>query len=239
MKSSKLKICVVGNMLTLPWSPDHAGIVQTLEKFKTEGRIGDYRIADCAQHHNSNMDIIDTIKAFAPDLVLHGMTDSLSSQWAEKIRAVLPKTIQVMSMWDYRPQTLNYDGLWDTWKKSGPYLDLITLSNKGQMAWWKKDFGVETMYWAHGCVVKDVEFDEQYLCDTVFTGDRHMSGPYRNRVDFIDAVNKLTPITWINKGGGDADQERGKVWMDLGKIYYSAKTVLDISHFCEDPGYAS
>lgn len=239
MKKSKLKVCIVGNMITLPWSPDHAGIVQTLEKFKKRGNIKDYMIADCSWHNTNNVDIVDTISEFKPDFILHGMTDSLSGEWPERIRERLPNAIQVMSMWDYRPQILNYDGLWDTWKKSGPYLDLVTLSNKGQLDWWANDFGVETIYWPHGCAIKDVEFDDKYVFDTVFTGDRHITGPYNERVKFIDEINKYTPITWINKGGGDADTERGKVWQDLGKIFHSAKTVLDISHFWDDPGYAS
>ncbi|MEX0596428.1 MAG: glycosyltransferase, partial [Candidatus Paceibacterota bacterium] len=174
-----------------------------------------------------------------PDLIIHGMTDSLSKIIPIRVKEKLPNTIQVMSMWDFRPRSLNYDGLWDTWTKSGPYLDLITLSNKSQVEWWEKDFGVETMYWPHGCVVKDVEYSDEYASDTVFTGDRHASGPYNARVEFIEKISKYVPIVWINKGGGDSDPERGKVWQDLGKIYHSAKTVLDISHFWNDPGYAS
>lgn len=237
--SNKIKISIVFNGITLKYSPDHAGIIQIMDKWKETGKILDWQIVDCHQHGQLGMDIVETIKSFKPDVVLHGMTDSMSQGWIIKIGETFPNIMQVQSMWDYRPQIMNYDGLWDTWKKSGPYLDLITLSNKEQLDWWAKDFGVKTMYWPHGCVVKDVEYSEEYAVDTIFTGDRHMSGPYRNRVDFIDKVNSLTPITWINNGGGDADPDRGKIWKDLGKIYYSAKTVLDISHFWDSEGYAS
>lgn len=241
---SKLRIAFVGNMITLPYSPDHAGVLQALEQLKSTNKILDYLIVDCHQHNAHNLDIGETIGNFGANLVIHGMTDSLTNQWPEKIAAVLPNAIQVMSMWDYRPFDLNYDGLWDTWTKSGPYLDLVTLSNKNQLDWWAKDFGVNTMYWPHGCVVKDIEFDEQYKCDVVFTGDRHMSGPYKDRVEFIDQIDNIlrtkgTAITWVNKGGGDADPERRQIWKDLGKIYHSAKTVLDISHFWDADGYAS
>ena len=237
--NSKIKISIVFNGITLPYSPDHAGIIQTMNKWKKLKKIKDWQIVDCHQHHKDNKSIVDTIKKFKPDMVLHGMTDSMSSGWIIEIGEAFPNIIQVQSMWDYRPVNLNYDGLWDTWKKSGPYLDLITLSNKSQMEWWSKDFGVETMYWPHACVVKDVEFDEKYVFDTVFTGDRHLAEPYYNRVKFIDEINKLTPITWINKGGGDAGEERAQIWKDLGKIFHSSKTVLDISHFWDEPGYAS
>lgn len=235
----KIKISIVFNGITLPDSPDHAGIIQAMNKWEASGKILDWQIVDCHAHHSANKDVVDTIAPFGSDIIVHGMTDSLSNQWPKKIRSALPSAIQVMSMWDYRPKELLYDGLWDIWVKSGPYLDLITLSNKSQLDWWSKDFGVPTMYWPHGCVVKDVEFDEKYVVDTVFTGDRHMSGPYEQRVKFIDEIQKITPITWINKGGGDPDPERRQVWEDLGKIYHSSKTVLDISHFWDTEGYAS
>lgn len=225
----KPKVAFVGNLNTLPYSPDHAGVKQGLEKLGLE-----YLVLDPHNINATGANIAELALAFKPDLIVHGMTDSLSNQWPEKIKVVLPQTIQVMSMWDYRPVKLNYDGLWDTWKKSGPYLDLVTLSNKGQLEWWRNDFGVETMFWPHGCVVKDVEYDEKYNVDNVFVGDRHMSPPYNERVWLIDEIQKyLKPLStdWINKGGGDADPHRAEIWKDLGRIYYSAKTVLDISHF--------
>ena len=237
--NNKIKISIVFNGITLPYSPDHAGIIQTMNRWKKSKKIKDWQIVDCHQHHKDNKSVVETIKEFKPDMVLHGMTDSMSSGWITEIGEAFPDIIQVQSMWDYRPVSLNYDGLWDNWKKAGPYLDLITLSNKSQMDWWAKDFGVEVMYWPHGCVVKDIEFDENYAFDAVFTGDRHIAEPYYDRVKFIDEVNKITPITWINKSGGDAGEERGQVWKDLGKIYNSAKTVLDISHFWDADGYAS
>ncbi len=229
-------------MLTLPYSPDHAGVVQALQMFKDQGKIEDFMIADPAKHHMAGISVAETIPSFRPNLIIHGMTDSLSSGWPAQIKSVLPDAVQVMSMWDYRPQNLNYDGLWDKWRQSGPALDLITLSNKGQLDWWHKDFGVETMFWPHGCVVKEVEFSEEYTYDSVFVGDKHNSYPYKERVDFIDNISRhLDPykITWVNKGGGDSDPERAKVWQSLGAIYHSSKVTLDISHFWTDPGYAS
>lgn len=239
---SKLKVVFVGNINTLPYSPDHAGVKQALDNFRDSGVIEDYLIADPHFHHSTTTNIVDTIVPFKPDLIIHGMTDSLTSEWPKKIGQALPNVTQVMSMWDYRPTELRYDGLWDLWKKSGEYLDLITLSNKNQLDWWAKEFGVPTMFWPHGCVVKDVEYDEKYNYDCVFVGDRHTAAPYNERVKFIDEVaGYLLPykIEWINKPGGDSGEERAQVWKDLGKIYHSAKTVLDISHFWDAPGYAS
>jgi len=227
-------------MLTLPYSPDHSGILQSLEHLKSIGRISDYMIADVSQRlKEGETAMVDCIVERKPDLVVHGMTDSLSQIWPPKIKERLPKTIQVMAMWDYRPQELQYDNLWGKWKHSAPGLDLITLSNKNQLEWWAKDFGVETMYWPHGCVVQDVEFDEAYAHNTIFVGGRNDSYPYNARVELIDSIARLTPIEWINYAGGDSTPERVKVWKDIGKIYGSAKTTLDISHFWDAEGYAS
>ena len=241
---SKIRIVFIGNLITLPYSPDHAGILQTFEEFKEIGVIEDYQIVDCHQVHSLGLDIIEIIRPFKPTLVINGMTDSMSNGWIIEIGKAFPDIIQVQSMWDFRPTNLNYDGLWDKWRESGPYLDLITLSNREQLDWWAKDFDVETMYWPHGCVVQDTEFDKNYNVDCVFVGDRHATPPYDERVKFIDSIDEIlkengTSITWINKPGGDAGVERAQIWKDLGKIYYSAKTVLDISHFWDSNGYAS
>lgn len=236
---SKPKVCFVGNLLTLPYSPDHAGVKQGLEELKDEGLISGYVIADPAQHYSMGFDASETIIAEKCDLVIHGMTDSLFNKTPLKVKEALPKAIQVMAMWDYRPKEMQYDGFWNAWSESGKALDLITLSNKGQLEWWKQDFGVETMYWPHGCVVKPVEYDEKYNFDTVFVGDKHNDGPYIARKEFIEKIGTMVPVEWINKGGGDADPDRAQIWKDLGKIYYTAKTALDISHFWSDPGYAS
>ncbi len=240
MSKSSPKICIVGNMLTLPYSPDHAGIIQGLEELQTEGVIDSYFIADIAKHQSFGEEaIINTIIANKPDIVLHGMTDSLSMIWPPKIKEKLPNTIQIFSMWDYRPVSLNYDNLWSKWKLSGSALDLVTLSNKDQLDWWSKDFGVTAKFWPHGCVVKDPEFNELYQHETVFVGSRNDSVPYNERVKLIDRINNLTPVKWINEAGSDSNMARIKVWKDLPQIYVSAKTVLDISHFWDSPGYAS
>src|SRR3990167_9872492 len=177
---NKPKIAFVGNLITLPYSPDHAGIIQVLEIFKTKNKISNYFIADCYQHQKLGLNMAETMSIEKPNIIIHGMTDSLSEQWPEKIKAVLPNAIQVQSMWDYRPPELKYDNLWDRWIKSGPYLDLITLSNKSQLKWWKDSFGVKTIYWPHGCVVKNIEYDEKYNFDTVFVGARNEDYPYRS-----------------------------------------------------------
>lgn len=231
---NKPKIVLVANILTLPFSPDHSGLKQGVEQLGLE-----YLIVDPHYHHSTGTNIVDTILPFEPDIICHGMTDSLSSHWIKQIGEVMPNVIQVMSMWDYRPKNLNYDGLWESWKENAPYLKLITLSNKGQLDWWKQDFGVEAMYWPHGCIVKDVEYDERYNFDTIFVGDKHYAEPYKKRADLIDEISRKTQVEWINKGGGDSDKERKQIWKDLGKIYYSSKTCLDISHFWDEPGYAS
>lgn len=244
MNKSKTRVIFVGNLYTLPYSPDHAGVTQALKQLKESDEIEDFEIADPHYHHVSGKNIVDTMKEFGPTLIVHGMTDSLTSRWISQIGQAMPDVIQVMSMWDFRPRILNYDGLWETWKEAGKYLKLITLSNKEQLDWWREDFGVMTMYWPHGCVVKDVEFDPKFQYDCVFVGDRHMAPPYNERVKLIDEIDRLLrqngkKIEWINKPGGDANQERAQLWKDLGKIYYSSKTVLDISHFWQADGYAS
>lgn len=236
----KPRICIVGNMLTLPESPDHAGIVQALDKFKESGRISDYLIADVQKSLTFGVDfIVDYIVGFKPDLILHGMTDSLSRELPQALREKLPKALQVMSMWDYRPQNMDYDGLWSTWKKSGPFLDLITLSNKNQIQWWHEEFGKPVIYWPHGCFVQDVQYDESFHFPTVFLGARNEAYPYSERVELLDKINRLVPFKWINEAGGDVDPDRRKVWQNLGKIYYSADTCLDVSHFWDAEGYAS
>lgn len=238
--NNKPKVCIVGNMITLPYSPDHSGIIQGLQILKDKEKISDYFIADISQHQTyGERAIIETIVNGKPDLVIHGMTDSLSQEWPRFVKERLPNVIQVMSMWDYRPDYMNYDGFWSKWIESGRYLDLITLSNKNQLKWWAKDFGAKTMYWPHGCVVKSIEYDSQYEFDTVFVGSRNESTPYNERVKLIDAIDRLTPVKWVNEGGGDSNSARIGIWKDLGKIYGSAKTTLDISHFWDADGYAS
>lgn len=230
----KFKLCFVGNLKTLPYSPDHAGVIQGLE------RLGiDYFIADPKESGETQESLTEAIISGKPDVIIHGMTDSLSLIIPPKVKERLPKAIQVMSMWDYRSQDMKYDGLWDKWTLSGPALDLITLSNKNQLDWWAEAFGTETMYWPHGCVVKNVEYAEEYNHDAVFVGGRNENEPYVRRVKLIDSINQKTPVKWINAPGSDGTPERIKVWKDLGKIYHSAKVALDVSHFWDADGYAS
>ncbi len=239
-----MRIAVIGNQLTLPYSPDHEGVIQSLRNMKRRNIIDDYKIVDIHMHFINSKKIVDTVREFNPTMVIHGMTDSLTKGWAKDIANAVPNTKQVMSMWDYRPMDLNYDGLWSTWKTSGDYLDLVTLSNKNQMEWWSNSFNTPVMYWPHGCVVKPVSRSVEHEYDCVFVGDRIDIAPYNERVKLIDTIqDELSrygiSITWINKDGGDSDPERRKVWKDLGKIYHSAKTVLDVSHFWDADGYAS
>lgn len=241
---SKHRICIVGNMITLPESPDHAGIIQALDKLKEWNDIEDYFIADVNKNFSLSVEyMVELILAFKPTLIIHGMTDSLSRELPRKIVQAIPvgttKPIQVMSMWDYRPQNMNYDGLWQTWKMSGQYLDLVTLSNKNQIDWWKDEFKTKVEYWPHGCVVQGAQYDPVYEKDTVFLGSRNLSAPYGERVKLLDEIIRHTPVEWINEAGGDSDPARRVVWQNIGKIYYSAKTALDISHFWDAEGYAS
>lgn len=241
----KIRLVFVGNMITLPWSPDHAGILQSLANLKQKKTIEDYYIADVNTMFSSFDAILEEIVNFNPTLIIHGMTDSLSLGWPGKMAARMYDAKQVMSMWDYRPTRMNYGDLWPTWRESGKYLSLVTLSNKEQLEWWREDFGVDTMYWPHGCVVKDLEFDNKYEYETVFTGDAHAFGaegkrtPLINEIDNILKKQGLSGVTWINEPGGDANKDRAEVWKNLGKIYHSAKTVLDISNFWDSEGYAS
>lgn len=231
---NKPKICIVGNMLTLPYSPDHAGIIQGLKELDL-----DYFIADPVSHYETGMNIVDSIISYGPDLIIHGMTDSLSNNWPQHIKRRLPGAIQVMSMWDYRPRDMNYDGLWSNWIESGPALDLITLSNKGQLKWWADSFNTKTEYWPHGCYVGKPEFDKEFKYNVVFTGSRNEGYPYNERVKLIDKISEGIKVDWVNEGGGDSSPARIKVWKNLGKIYHSSNIVLDVSHFWDDPGYVS
>jgi hypothetical protein len=230
----KPKIVFVGNLLTLPYSPDHAGIKQGLEELGLE-----YEIADPAMIEKGPGDFRECIKDMSPDVIIHGMTDSLSNGWIPEAKFMFPNVIQVFSMWDYRPDYLNYDGLWDSWAAKNPGLDLITLSNRDQLPWWAEAFNVETMYWPHGCYIGTPEFDKKYEYNTVFVGGRNESRPYDERVHLIDDINELSRVVWVNAPGSDKDPDRIRVWKDLGKIYHSAKTVLDVSHFWDVDGYAS
>lgn len=242
---SNIRLVFVGNLITLPWSPDHAGIIQALGELKKSKKIDDYYIADVNKMLSSFDLILNEIIEFHPTIIIHGMTDSLTQSWPEKIAARIYDVKQVMSMWDYRPVRMNYDNLWPTWRESGKHLNLITLSNKEQLGWWKEDFGVDTIYWPHGCVVRDTEFDMQYENEVVFTGDAHSFGaeskrtPLINEIDRILKEDGLSGVKWINEPGGDANSNRAIIWQNLGKIYHSAKTVLDISNFWDSEGYAS
>lgn len=236
--NNSLKICVVGNMLTLPYSPDHAGVIQGLNYLKEQGRISDYQIVEPHDKHQESL--ANAIIETNPDLVIHGMTDSLSMIVPPLVKEKLPNTIQVFAMWDFRPKDMMYDGLWSKWKLSAGSLDLITLSNKEQLDWWAEEFKCPTKYWPHGCVVVDnLDIDESYKFDTVFVGSRNESYPYNERVKLIDSIDRLTPVKWINESGGDSTPARINVWKDLGKIYRSSKVTLDISHFWTSDGYCS
>jgi hypothetical protein len=234
-----MKLTFVGNLITLPYSPDHAGVRQGMEYLKETGKISGYNIVEPHIYGNRNQDFANAVAATNPDIVIHGMTDSLSQIIPPMVKQQLPNVIQIFSMWDYRPDNLQYDGLWERWKQSAPALDLITLSNKNQLAWWKDEFETETMYWPHGCVIQEPQYDEKYAYDCVFVGGRNDSWPYSERVKLIDEISEHINVEWINAPGGDSNSERIQIWKNLPKIYHSAKTVLDISHFWDADGYAS
>lgn len=218
-----MRIVYVGELDRTPYAPDHMGIRQGFEELKL-----DYLIVDPIL--NTPDTVVRLVNEFAPDLVIHGNTDSLSLGIIPRINAR-----QVFFMGDFRPD--GYYEHWDKWIENSRGLSAILLSNREQLDMWSKAFGVPAFFWPHGSYVPEVlEKDEQWKDKIVFIGSFHDHPPFQERANFIKQLAEHVPITFVN---GDGVDGRNKVWLDMPKIYHSAKFVLDISHFWGVPGYAS
>lgn len=236
-----MKICYVGELDRTPDAPDHLGIRQGLAGLVREGRVEDWIIVDPVL--NSIDQLLGKIEQFAPDIIVHGNSDSLEHYMIPEIKRRVPKAKQVFWMLDFRPEDLKYEGWWETWIFNSEGLDLILLSNYDQMEWWEKDFKLPVRFLPHGCYVPDpLVNDKKYaFLDLVFIGGRNESEPYRERVLLIEEIvkklnNSNVNFEWINETETD---QRNNIWKEMPAIYHSAKLVLDISHFWDVNSYAS
>lgn len=220
-----MEIAYVGGLKVLPYSPDHAGILQYFK-----GSLID---------PNISIPMIEQIREARPRYVIHGVTDSLTQGLAIQIKEEFPDTKQVFWMMDYRPQEMNYDGLWDKWTQSKGCFEHIFLSNKDQLNWWSGAFDCPTSFLSHGCVVQNPRFSHQYRYPAVFIGAKGEGKWWGDRTQLLNEIKELVSFEWLNAGGGDGDAKRIEMWKNMPLIYYSSDVVLDVSQFWQARGYAS
>lgn len=222
-----MRIVVTVAHETEPTAIDHLGVRQGLDWLGW-----DYLLID----PKAGMDAMaDSIVAFRPDLVLYYMDNTLKAGIPKEVREKYDCK-QAFWQMDYRPRRMDYDGQWRDWKGMAPYLDHIFLSNRGQIEWWREEWGLPVTYLPHGSWVPDrpvFDSDERYPC--VFMGAMNGQWPYNARKELIEEIMEGTEITVINAGG----DERNDNWTRMPAIYHSSDCVLDVSHFWDDPGYAS
>jgi len=228
-----MKIAITTAIEQEPYAIDHLGVKQGLDWMGW-----DYLIADPIIRGAE--DAISRIIKFKPDIVVHYMDIMLKSK-APEIIAKAIKTKQVFWEMDYRPMAHNtensYDGQWNHWLTQAPYLDHIFLSNKGQIDWWEKEWKTPVSYLPHGCYIPDKpKYDPRFVCGCVFIGSMINSEPFVQRTKLIEKIRKYIQIAHINSHN---PEERNENWKNMPAIYHSADTILDISHFWDNPGYAS
>ena len=229
----KLKVVVTCALDTEPYAIDHIGVKQGLEQLNI-----DYKIIDPIKYKIDGM--IQQIIEYDPDIVVHYMDNSLTEGAPSKI-AEKCECKQIFWEMDYRPLEHNieqsYDGQWNNWKKECQHLDHIFLSNKGQLNNWKRFFGVSTSYLPHGCYVIDNPiYDKKFRYPCVFIGGMLEGKLYGTRKELVSKISQSIDVKIINATERD---NRNKIWSDMPKIYHSSDVVLDISHFWDNPGYAS
>jgi len=228
-----MKIAVTVAIETEPTAIDHIGVKQGLDWLGW-----DYLLVDPIR--NRIDDVVKQIIDYKPDVILHYMDNMLRGRAPEKI-ADGCNAKQVFWEMDYRPlkSTLenSYDGQWGAWREQMQYMDRIFLSNKGQMADWEHFFRVPTSFLPHGCYVpKKLVFKKKLSHPCLFMGGMNSAPPFNERKQFIEKIMELVDITHITDSGRE---KRNQNWSDMPSLYYSSDTVLDISHFWDNPGYCS
>ncbi len=229
----KFKIIVTCAIDTEPTACDHIGVKQGLEDLNL-----DYLLVDPC--NKTVEEISEKIVEFNPDLVVYYMDLLLSKQIPSSLKGRFDG-LQVFWEMDYRPLheriEQSYDGQFQHWANEMINLDHIFMSNKGQLVEWKEFFKVDTSYLPHGCYVLDKpQFDKDFKYPCVFMGGMLNNPPFDERKKLIEKIMELTEITHVNAYDRDT---RNKNWTDMPKIYHSSDVVLDISHFWDNPGYAS
>ena len=231
----KLRLIVTVAIETEPTAIDHIGVKQGLNALKDKI---DYLLLDPLR--KTDEEFVEQVIAFKPDVVIHYMDTMLSRGIPQRIADKI-KCKQVFWEMDYSPICENteqsYEGQWMKWKNQFEYIDHIFLSNKGQLEDWKKYFEVDTSFLPHGCYVFDKpQYDKQYKYPCVFIGGMVDGKWFDIRKKLLEEIMRKIDVTHLNK---PEFENRKEIWTNMPKIYHSSDTVLDISHFWSDPGYAS
>lgn len=222
-----MKIALLIAAETEPFAPDHMGWIQGAKKLGLE-----YKVIDPIKHDATA--VTAQVAAFDPDLVFHGMNNSLEA--AQSIRNGM-KAKQVFAMFDYRPDHNRYDGMFDSWVEISKSLDHVFLSNHDQIPWWREELHAPVDYMIHGSYIPPKPVTDKTLAHpTVFMGGMNDEPPLNARKKLIEEIKSKIDITHVHSY--DRDQ-RNQNWKDMPGLYHSSDTVLDISHFWDVEGYAS
>jgi len=227
-----MKIVYCGGLKDCPYAPDHLGIQQGFTELDW-----DWSIVDPILGKPSGRETAEKINAIAPDIVIHGNTNSLTDHVCKHVNSSIS---QVFWMLDYRtPEMLDGENRWSHWTENGPYLDSIFISSRDHIQLWEKEFGVECFFAPHACWIPDqLEYSESHEYDLLFIGGLEVREPYAKRTRFVHEIRDLSPVPLkvVNEA---SPVHRQQVWLDMPKYYHSAKVVLDISHFWDNWGYCS
>jgi len=218
------RVALVAGINFEPYAYDHRGLVQGLKELNC-----DYLIADPQEQPDERV-LALKIRAFQPDLVVHHLVMCLNG-----LMPLIGKEIpQIFWMLDYRPE---YGSDLENWKDNKEYLRHIFISNKNQIKLWESAFNLPVSYLPHGCyVLPKLEKDEKFYYPCVFMGSMINASDFKNRHDLIEEIKRLIPVSIINSYN---QEERNKNWENMAKIYHTSDTVLDVSHFWDNPGYCS
>ena len=229
--AKRLKVIYVGGLDWVPLAPDHLGIKQGAKWMNW-----DFKVVDPILNDPPADWLVKECVKFKPDFIIHGNTDSITKVICPAIKVELPNTKQVFWMLDYRPDILEYDGFWPTWEQNKSGLDHIFISNYGQLKLWAEKMNCSSSFLPHGCWVIKPRYDKKYYHKVLFIGGNTDSYPYNKRVELLSELLKLVEFDWLNETEND---KRNEVWTIMPEVYHTSDIVLDISHFWDNPGYAS
>jgi hypothetical protein len=227
-----MKVVYCGQLDYWKDAPDHLGIKQGMTDLGWDWHVVDpcMRLDQLAA-----MEIND----LAPDLVIHGNTDSFGQNIPEQIR---PDAVQIFWMLDYRTPDMLQPGEWADWTRSAPFFKAVFISAKGHMQMWQQAFQVPVFFAPHACwIPPPLVYDEAFDHDLLFIGGHHDQGPLVQRAELIleiqfQLIKHDIKIKQVNEGDWE---KRNQIWKDMPKYYNSSKVVLDVSHFWDNPGYCS
>lgn len=175
-------------------------------------------------------DVVSKLEEIQPDLVIYGMTDPIDKGWGAQIKAVTgcPGVLWYCDLANDGNMTKEQD-------LSG-FIDLMFLSNVGQISMYEKRFNVKVMYLPQAVYPVDKPlFNPEYVTDIVFIGAIR-GGYWTERTKVIEYLEKFYPVTIIN---GNSKEERNHHYRLMPEYYGSAKICLDISGNWKVPYYCS